>query len=155
MQMSMPKPVCPNMATATAPGPPGAQAAQKQHAELLKLDAQPSAARIRLPEGAARKVSASVRRACIPDTYAASGPNREPGRILIPGDGAAGDQGLRIGLPARQWRLRDACGLSRLNDFLALWSQAHMPSCNRQVTSTSIHMAKPGPASVSRGHAPL
>jgi hypothetical protein len=92
MQMSMPKPVCPNMATATAPGPPGAQAAQKQHAELLKLDAQPSAARIRLPEGAARKVSASVRRACIPDTYAASGPNRGPGKILIPGDGAAGDQ---------------------------------------------------------------
>jgi hypothetical protein len=66
--------------------------------------------RIRLPESAARKVSASVRRACIPDTYAASGPNREPERILIPGDGAAGDQGLRIGLPARQWRLRDAAG---------------------------------------------
>jgi hypothetical protein len=86
-----------------------------------------------LPESAARKVSASVRRACIPNTYAASGPNREPGRILIPGDGAAGDQGLRIGLPAPQWRLRDACGLSRLNDFLALWSQAHLPSCNRQV----------------------
>jgi hypothetical protein len=131
-QMSMPKPVCPNMATATALDPPGAETAQKQHAAgLLKLDAQPSAARIRLPEGAARKVSASVRRACIPDTYAASGPNREPGRILIPGDGAAGDQGLRIGLPARQWRLRDACGLSRLNDLLALWSQAHTPSCNR------------------------
>jgi hypothetical protein len=34
------------------------------------------------PRGAARKVSASVRRAYIPDTYAASGPNREPGRIL-------------------------------------------------------------------------
>ena len=76
-------------------GPPGAQTAQKQYAGLLKLDAQPSAARIRLPEGAARKVSASVRRACIPDTYAASGPNREPGRILIPGDGAAGDQGAQ------------------------------------------------------------
>jgi hypothetical protein len=30
--------------------------------------------------------------------------------------------------------------------FLALWSQAHMPSCNRQVTSTSIRMARPGPA---------
>jgi len=55
----------------------GAQTAQKQHAGLLKLDAQPSAARIRPPEGAARKVSASVRRASIPDTYAASGP--EPG----------------------------------------------------------------------------
>ena len=62
---------------------------------------------------------------------------------------------LRIGLPARQRRLRDACGLSRLNDFLALRPQAHMPSCNRQVTSTWIHMAKPGPASAPRGHAPL
>ena len=112
------------------------------HAGLPELDAQPSAARIRLAEGAARKVSASVRRACIPDTYAASRPNRDPGRILIPGDGAAGDQGPRIGVPARQWRLRDACGLSRLNDFLALWSQAHLPSCNRQVTSTSIHMER-------------
>ena len=28
-------------------------------------------------------------------------PGGGPGRILIPGDGAAGDQGLRIGLPAR------------------------------------------------------
>ena len=91
----MPKPVCPNMATATALGPPEAETAQRQHAGLLKLDAQPSAARIRLPEGAARKVSASVRRACVPDTYAASGPNRERGRILIPGDGAAGDQGAQ------------------------------------------------------------
>jgi hypothetical protein len=29
MQMSMPKPVCPNMATATALGPPGAETSQK------------------------------------------------------------------------------------------------------------------------------
>jgi hypothetical protein len=42
--MSMPKPVCPNMATATALGPPEAETAQRQHAGLLKLDAQPSAA---------------------------------------------------------------------------------------------------------------
>jgi hypothetical protein len=83
------------MATATPLGPPGAQTPQKQHAGLLKLDAQPSAAGVRLPEGAARKVSASVRRAYIPDTYAESGPLREPGRILIPGDGAAGDQGAQ------------------------------------------------------------
>jgi hypothetical protein len=47
-------------------------------------------------------------------------PNREPGRILIPGDGAARDQGAQNSLPARRWRLLDACGLSRLNDFLAL-----------------------------------
>src|SRR5437899_1950393 len=58
-------------------GLPGAQTAQEQHAGLLELDAQPSAARIGLPEGAARKVSASVRRAYISDTCAASGP--EPG----------------------------------------------------------------------------
>ena len=51
--------------------------------------------------------------------------------------------------------LRDARGLSRLNDFLALWSQAHMPPCNRQVTSTAIHMAKPSSASAPRGDAPL
>ena len=138
-----------------SPRPAGAQTAEKQHAGLLKLDAQPSAARIRLPEGAARKVSASVRRACIPDTYAASGPNREPGRILIPGDGAAGDQGAQNRPVCLAMALRDARGLSRLNDFLALWSQAHMPSCNRQVTSTSIRMAEPGSDSAPRGHAPL
>jgi hypothetical protein len=46
-------------------------------------------------------------------------------------------------------------GLSRLNDILALWPQAHLPSCNRQVTSTSIHMAEPGSASAARGHTPL
>ena len=73
-QMSMPKPVCPNMTTATPLGLPGPQTAQKQYAGPLEVDAQPSAARIRLPEGAARKVSASVRRAYIPDTSAASGP---------------------------------------------------------------------------------
>jgi hypothetical protein len=39
--------------------------------------------------------------------------------------------------------------------FLALWSQAHTPSCSRQVTSTSIRMVKPGAASALRGHAPL
>ena len=129
----MPKPVCPNMTTATPLGPPGAQTPQKQHAGLLKLDAQPSADRIRLPEGAARKISASMRRACIPDTYAASDPNREPGRILIPGDGAAGDPRAQNRPAARQWRLRDAGGLSRLSDLPALGSQAHLPSCNRQV----------------------
>ena len=68
------KPVCPNMATATPLGSPRPQTAQEQHAGSLKVDAQPSAARIHLPEGAARTVSASVRRAYIRDTSAASGP---------------------------------------------------------------------------------
>jgi hypothetical protein len=61
------------------------------------------------------------------------GPNREPGRILIPGDGATEDQGLRIGLPARRWRLRDACGLSRLN---ASWRYGLRRTC-RLVTGMS------------------
>ena len=50
----------PNMATATPLGPPRAQTAQK-NAGLLELDAQPSVASIRLPEGAAPKVSAQCR----------------------------------------------------------------------------------------------
>ena len=102
--MSMPKPVGPNMATATPLGPPRAQTAQKQHAGLLELDAQPSVASIRLPEGAAPKVSApvQVRRAHIRTPTRHRAPvGQEPGRILIPGDGAAGDQGLRIGLCVR------------------------------------------------------
>ena len=73
-QMSMPKPLCPNMATATLLGPPGPQTAQKQYTGSLEVDAQPSAARIHLPQGAARKVSAPVRRAHIPDTAAVSDP---------------------------------------------------------------------------------
>jgi hypothetical protein len=88
-----------------------------QHAGLPALDTQPSAASIRLPESAAPKVSARrrERRAHIRTHRRHRASNQEPGRILIPGDGATGDQGLRIGLRARQQRLRDACGLSRLN----------------------------------------
>ena len=74
MQMSMHKSVCPNTATATPLGSPGTQTVQKQHAWSLELGAQPSAVRIRLPEGGARKVSAPVRRAYIPDASAVSGP---------------------------------------------------------------------------------
>ena len=59
--MSISKPVGPNIATVTPLGPPRAQTAQEQHAGLLELDAQPSAASIRLPEGAAPKVSARCR----------------------------------------------------------------------------------------------
>ena len=73
-QMSMSKPVGPNMATATPLGPPRARTAQERHAGLLELDVQPSVASIRLPEGAAPKVSAPVQAASShPDSYAASG----------------------------------------------------------------------------------
>ena len=136
---------------------PAKGVAEKQHAGLLELDAQPSVASIRLPEGAAPKVSApvQVRRAHIRTPTQHRAPDQEPGRILIPGDGAAGDQGAQN---------RPACAAivatRRLRPvpsqrFLALWCQAHTPSCSRQVTSTSIRMVKPGPASAPRGHAPL
>ena len=72
--------------------------------------------------------------------------HRARGPTSLPGDGAAGDQGAQNRPACPAMAARDACGLSRLNDLLALWSQAHLPSCNRQVTSSSIHMAKPGPA---------
>jgi hypothetical protein len=117
--------------------PPGAETAQKRKAGLLKLDAQPSAPESVFPRARHGRSLPRSGELAFRETYAASGPNREPGRI----------RRLRISLPARQWRLRDACGLSRLDDLVALWSQAHMPSCNRQVTSTSVHMAKPGSAS--------
>jgi hypothetical protein len=139
----------------SALGPPGAQTAQKQHAGLLKAARATIRARIRLPEGAARKASASARRACIPDTYAASGPNREPGRILIPGDGAVGDQEAQnkpACLPGNGGYAPPA-GYPVSTTPGAMVSGAQ-PSCNRQVTSTSIHMARPGPASAPRGHAP-
>jgi len=122
--MSMPQTgESPNMATATPLGPPRAQAAQKQHVGLLKLDAQPSAASNRPPPRARR--GRSLPR-CGELTFRAPPRHRapEPGDLegsWSPATEQPGIRGLRIGLPARQWRLRDACGLSRLNDFLALW----------------------------------
>ena len=60
-----------------SPRPAGALDGAEAVRGSLEVDAQPSAARIHPPEGAARKVSAPVRRAHIPDTSAASAP--EPG----------------------------------------------------------------------------
>jgi hypothetical protein len=153
--MRMPKPVGPNMATATPLGSQGAQTAQKQRAGSLELDAQPSAARIRLPEGTARKTSASVRRAYSRDTSAASGPEPGTRKDPDPRRRSSRGSGRRSEQACPAMRLRNACDLSRLNDFLALWSQAHLPSCNRQVSTASVHQAELGPATASRGHAPL
>ena len=116
-QMSMPKPVGPNMATATPLGPPEPQTAQKQYAGSLERGRAAICRQNQSPGGAARKVSAPVRPACIPDTSAASGPrsgNLEGPRS--PATEQPGIRGLRTGLPAPRWRLRNACGLSRLND---------------------------------------
>jgi hypothetical protein len=65
-----------------SPRPAGGPDGAEQHAGLPGLDTQPSGASIRLPGGAARKVSAPVRRAHIPDTCAAPGPG--PGTCKDP-----------------------------------------------------------------------
>jgi len=96
------------------------QTAQKQHAWSLELGAEPPAVRIRLPR--ARRGRSPPR--CGELTSRATPRHRAPepgsGRVRIPATEQPGIRGLRTGLPARRWRLRDACGLSRLNDFLAL-----------------------------------
>ncbi len=75
-QMSMPKPVGPNMAAAT----PSARREPRRRRSRSSTRgcsswtrSHPPSASV-FPEGAARKVSTSVRRAHIRDTYAASGP---------------------------------------------------------------------------------
>ena len=77
-QMSMSKPACPNMATATPLGSPGAQTSQKQHAGLLELDAQPAIRRQNLSSRGRGTEGVCLGAAGLhPDTYAASG--LEPG----------------------------------------------------------------------------
>jgi hypothetical protein len=154
-QMSMPKPVCPNMATVTpiaSAGPgrrrsstPGGLRWARSHPPPESIFPRARDGRSLPRCGELTSRTSSRHRA----------PNREPGRILIPGDGAAGDQGLRTGLPPGDggYATPAACPVS--TDFLALWSQAQMPSCNRQVTSTSIDIAEPGRLALRRRHAPL
>jgi hypothetical protein len=121
------------------------------------LDAQPSVASSRLPEGAAPEVSApvQVRRAHIRTPTRHRAPDQEPGKDPDPRRRSSRGSGAQN---------RPACAaiaaMRRLRPvpsqrFLALWCQAHTPSCCRQVTSTSIRMVKPGPASAPRGYAPL
>ena len=114
----MPKPVGPNMATATP-----------------RLDGGPRRRRSSTP-GRSRRTRSHLR----PESVF---PRARHGRSLP-----------RRGERTRRWRLRDARGLSGRNDFLAPGSQAHLPSCNRQATPTSVHIAEPGPAAAPRGHAP-
>ena len=129
-----------------SPRPAGTYTAQKQHAGSLEVDAQPSAARIRLPEGAARKIPPSARRAYIPGTSAASGPEpigprtwKDPDpRRRSSRESEAQDRPACPAATATR-RLRPVPS----QRFLALWCQAHTPSCSRQVTSTSIRMVRP------------
>jgi len=53
-----------------------------------------------LPESAARKVAALCGELTFRTPTRHRAPNQQPARVLIPGDGAVGDQGLRLGLSA-------------------------------------------------------
>ena len=132
-QMSMPKPVCPNMATVTpiASAGPG-----------RRRSSTPGGLRLARSHPPPESISSPGRRTerlprCGELTFRTPrgvGPEPGPGRTLIPGDGAAGDQRAQnkpVPVSTASWRY----GLRRT------------PACDRQVTSTSIHMAEPGPAS--------
>jgi hypothetical protein len=100
-QMSMSKPVGPEHGDRHSLGPPRAQTPQERHAGLLELDVQPSAASICPPGGRGRSLSwCGELTFRTPTRHRA--PDQQPGRILIPGDGAAGDQGAqdRLANPA-------------------------------------------------------
>jgi hypothetical protein len=124
-QMSMPKPV---RARTWRPPLPSARRWPRRRrsstpgcSSWTRNHPQPAAV---LPESAARKVSALVWRAHIPDTYAASGPESatwkdpDPRRRSSRGSGAQNRPACPAMAATR--RLRPVL----LNDFLALWSQA-------------------------------
>jgi len=105
--MSMSKPVHPDMATATPLGPPGARRRRSSTPGCSSWTRNHPPPESVFPTARHGRSLPRVRPACIPDTYAASGPNRErwknpdPRRRSNRGSGR-----LRISVPARQWRLR-------------------------------------------------
>jgi hypothetical protein len=101
-----------------SPRPAGAQTAQKQHAGVAR--AGHAAIRRQHPSsrGAQHRRSlpaAQGAASSYPDTYAASGPGPGTWKDPDPRRRSNRGSGAQIGLRARQDRLRDACGLSRLN----------------------------------------
>ena len=125
----MPKPVGPNMATATPLGPPEPQTAQKQYAGSLDVDAQPSAARISLPgarrgRSPPRYVELAFRtpprhRAPGPGTWKDPDPRRRssrgsegPEQACLPRDGGyATPAGCPVSTTSRRYDLRRTCRL--------------------------------------------
>ena len=147
-RMSMPEPARPNTATVTPSarrGPDGAEAGRRGGSSWARNHPPPESVFLRRGREGLCLGTASLHSGHLRGIGAT---NREPGRILIPGDGAAGDQ---------EAQNRPACAAivvtRRLRPvpsqrFLALSCQAYTPSCSRQVTSTSIRMVKPSPATL-------
>ena len=94
-QMSMPKPVCPNMATATPPGPPGPRRRRSSTpgcSSWRRNHRPPESVFPRARHGRSLPRCGELAFRTPPRHRA---PDREPGTILIPGGGAAGDQGAQ------------------------------------------------------------
>jgi hypothetical protein len=91
-QMSIPKRLRARTWRPLLPRAAGTPTPQKQHAGLPELDAQPSAARIRPPSGRGADGLPWCGELAFRTPARHRAQNKQPGRILIPGDGAAGDQ---------------------------------------------------------------
>ena len=135
----MPKPVCPNLATAT----PSARRGTGATARRVARDGRAAIRHQTVLQGRGTQISLpwfgelTFR---TPTRHRA--PNREPGRVSDPRRRSSrGSWGPQVGHAARQWRRPDAaCPVST-----ASWCngpQAQMPPCNRQAISTSIHIAE-------------
>jgi hypothetical protein len=111
MQKSMPKPVRPNMATATPLGPQGPDGG-----EAARRVAQAGRATIRRqnPSSRGRGTEGLYLGAASLHSGHLRGIGPEPGTRKDPDPRRRSSRGsgLRIGLPARQWRLHHARGLS-------------------------------------------
>jgi hypothetical protein len=94
-QMSMPKPVCPNMATATPLGSPGRQTRRSStpgRSRWTRSHLPPESIFPRARRGRSLPRCGELTFGTPPRHRA---PDRGPGRTPIPGDGAAGDQGAQ------------------------------------------------------------
>ena len=92
-QMSMPKRVRARTWRPPLPRPAGGPDAAEATRRVLELDAQPSAASIRPPrESGAEGLCQGMASSHSGHLRGIGAPNQQPGRILIPGGGAAGDQ---------------------------------------------------------------
>jgi hypothetical protein len=120
-QMNMPEPVRPDTAqTATPParrGPRRRRSSTPDRLSRARSHLPPESVSPRARHGRPGLGAASSH----PGHLRGTGPRTgNPEGSRSPATEQAGIRRPRTGLPARQQRLRDACGLSRLNDFPAL-----------------------------------
>jgi hypothetical protein len=150
------QPECPNMATATPLGPPGPRRRRSSTpgcSSWTRNHPPPESVFPRARHGRSLPRCGELAFRTAPRHRA---PDRGPGRILIPGGGAAGDQRAqdRPACPAMAATRR----LRAVPVSTTSWRYGLRRTCRLvtgRFTSISVHMAIPGPASAPRGHAPL